>query len=367
MADSVFSRPVNFGAIQLKNPVVMAPLTRLRNSPEGVPGPLAPVYYSQRASAGLIVSEATVIRPDGVGYPGSPGIWSSDQISAWKKVTEAVHRAGGKMVLQLWHVGRISHPSLQPSGGKPIAPSAIAAAGEGMTADWKMAPFPVPRALPIEEIPQLVSDFVQAARNARVAGFDGVEVHGANGYLLDQFLQDNSNKREDDYGGSVANRARLLLETVDAVAGEWGPGRVGLRLSPYGSFNDMADSNPIALFQHVISELDQRSLAYLHLIEPRATSAGAQDDNVDAPLTRELFRPFFKGSLLSAGGYDRADALRALTEKTADAVAFGRHFIANPDLPERLLRDAPLNPYDRSTFYGGGEKGYTDYPYLPRD
>lgn len=367
MADSVFSRPVNFGAIELKNPIVMAPLTRLRSSPEGVPGPLAPLYYSQRASAGLIVSEATVIRPDGVGYPGSPGIWSSEQISAWKKVTEAVHRSGGKIVLQLWHVGRISHPSLQPSGGRPIAPSAIAAAGEGMTAEWKMAPFQVPRALSIEEIPQLIKDFAQAARNARIAGFDGVEVHGANGYLLDQFLQDNSNKREDEYGGPVANRARLLLETVDAVTGEWGPGRVGVRLSPYGSFNDMADSDPVTLFQHVIGELDRRGLAYLHLIEPRASSAGAQDDSVDAPLTRELFRPFFKGPLLSAGGYDRADALRALREKTADAVAFGRYFIANPDLPERLLRDAKLNPYDRSTFYGGGEKGYTDYPFLSRD
>ncbi len=364
MDSSVFAKPVRFGAIELANPVVMAPLTRLRNSPKGVPGALAASYYAQRASAGLIISEATVIRPDGVGYPCSPGIWLPEQVRAWSEITEAVHQAGGKIVLQLWHVGRISNSSLQPGQGLPIAPSAIAAEGMGMTADWKSEPFPVPRALPIEEIPQLVADYAQAARNAKLAGFDGVEVHGANGYLPDQFLQDGSNRREDAYGGPITNRARLLLEFVDAAIGVWGNDRVGVRLSPYGTLNGMADSDPIALFRHVIGELDTRSIAYLHLVEPRTGSPGARDEHIDAPLTRQVFRPFFHGPLLSAGGYDRADALAALSDGNVDAVAFGRHMIANPDLPERLLIDAPLNPYDRRTFYGGGAEGYTDYPTL---
>lgn len=360
-----FLDPVRFGAIDLPNRVVMAPLTRLRNGADGVPSPLAATYYAQRAGAGLIVSEATCINPKAYGYPNSPGIHTLAQIAAWSEVTAAVHAAGGRIVLQLWHVGRISHASLQPDGAKPVAPSAIAAEGQTFTSAWKQEPFPVPRALETSEIPSLIADYVQAARNAKTAGFDGVEVHGANGYLLDQFLQDATNRRSDEYGGHIANRARLLLAVVDAVGTVWGNDRVGVRLSPYGTFNSMRDSDPVALFSHVIRELDQRRIAYLHLIEPRSSNAGGGDGNVgDAPSTRTLFRPLFAGPLLSAGGYDRAEALQALATGTVDAVAFGRFYIANPDLAQRLAQDAPLNAYDRTTFYGGDAKGYTDYPAL---
>jgi N-ethylmaleimide reductase len=360
---ATFTDPVRFGAIALPNRVVMAPLTRMRNGPEGVPGPLAATYYAQRASAGLIISEATCINPMAVGYPATPGIWSAAQVAAWRGVTDAVHRAGGRMVLQLWHVGRISHPSLLPGGAAPVAPSAVAAAGMAFTATWKQEPHPVPRALDSSELPALISDYVTAARHAREAGFDGVEVHGANGYLLDQFLQDGVNRRTDAYGGSIANRARLLEEVVDAVIGVWGADRVGVRLSPYGTFNDMRDSDPVALFSHVVRSLDRRNLAYLHLIEPRASLAGGGETQVaGAPAARNLFRPLWRGALLSAGGYQPADAAAALADSAADGIAFGRWFIANPDLPRRLAQGLPLTPYDRATFYGGGERGYTDYP-----
>ena len=360
-----FLDPIHFGAIPLSNRVVMAPLTRLRNSPAGVPSPLAATYYRQRASAGLIISEATCINASAVGYPNSPGIWSAEQVAAWRQVTDAVHADGGRMVLQLWHVGRISHPTLQPQGVLPVAPSAIAAAGTTFTAQWSQETFPVPRALTTAELPALVADYVSAARNAHEAGFDGVEVHGANGYLLDQFLQDRTNQRDDAYGGSISGRSRLLLEVVDAVAGVWGADRVGVRLSPYGTFNDIGDSDPVGLFTQVIKHLDARGLAYLHLIEPRATGAGMGDGLAEAPSTKALFKPLFRGPLLSAGGYQRADAASALAEGSADAVAFGRWFISNPDLPRRLAEDLPLNPYQRATFYGGDARGYTDYPALP--
>jgi N-ethylmaleimide reductase len=360
----VLRRPVRLGALELPNPVVMAPLTRLRNSPTGMPSTLAATYYSQRASAGLIISEATCISPTAVGYPNSPGIYSPEQTDAWGSVTDAVHQAGGRIVSQLWHVGRISHPSLQPDNATPVAPSAIAAEGMTFTADWQQVPLPQPRALEAEELPGLIADYINAAQNAKKAGFDGVEVHGANGYLLDQFLQDGSNQRTDRYGGSIENRARLLLEVIDAVATVWESERIGVRLSPYGTFNSMQDSDPVALFSHVIQHLDTRKLAYVHLIEPRASNAGMMDENCEAPSTRNLFRPLYSGALLSAGGYDREDAIKAIQDGGVDAVAFGRHFIANPDLPERLAIDAELNPYDRSTFYGGGAEGYTDYPYL---
>jgi len=364
MTATTLLTPLRLGALTLPNRVVMAPLTRLRNSPTGVPHELAATYYAQRAGAGLIISEATCIGPRASGYPGSPGIYTPEQVAAWRIITAAVHAAGGRMVLQLWHVGRISHPSLQPDGALPVAPSAIAAEGKTFTAAWRQEPFSVPRALETAEIPALIAEFVHAARCAKEAGFDGVEVHGANGYLLDQFLQDGTNQRTDQYGGSIANRMRLLLEVVDAVTAVWGNDRVGVRLSPYGTFNTMSDSDPLATFSTAISALDARGLAYLHLIEPRATNAGGQDGTVAAPSTSQLFRPMFHGPLLSAGGYDRAEAITALAEQRADAVVFGRLYISNPDLVARLVADAPLARYERATFYGGAAKGYTDYPTL---
>lgn len=353
----------NFGSIELANRIVMAPLTRMRSSqPGNVPNALMATYYRQRATAGLIVSEATQISQQGQGYPGTPGIHSPDQTEGWKLVTNAVHKAGGKIVLQLWHVGRISHRSHQPGGALPVAPSAIKPAGGIFSADWKPVEFETPRALETSEIPSLVEDFRRAAINAKDAGFDGVEVHGANGYLLDQFLQDGSNQRSDQYGGSIENRARLLLQVVDAVSSVWGTDRVGVRLSPYGTFNDMRDSDPVKLFTYVLAQLSQRRIAYLHLIEPRSSGAGGGDSVVEnVPDTAELFRAAFKGALLSAGGYNAETAKGVVAAGLADAVAFGRFFISNPDLPRKIKDGIAFAPYDRTTFYGGGEKGYTDY------
>jgi len=359
---SPFLQPLVAGDLTLPNRIVMAPLTRMRAGSGNVPGELAPLYYAQRASAGLIISEATQIAPSGMGYPGTPGIHSEEQVAGWARVTEAVHKAGGRMVLQLWHVGRISHRSLQPGGALPVAPSAIQPSGGTFGPDWKPVAFETPRALETSEIPGIVAQFAAGAVNAKRAGFDGVEVHGANGYLLDQFLQTGSNQRSDAYGGSIENRARLLLEAVDAAIAVWGAGRVGVRLSPYGTFNDMRDDDPPALFAYVASELDRRKIAYLHVIEPRASSAGG-DDHIDetAPRTGAMLRAAFKGVIIGAGGFTRDSALSALHDHTADAVAFGRMFISNPDLVRRLAQGMPLTPYDRSTFYGGGAKGYTDY------
>lgn len=356
--------PLVLGDITLSNRIIMAPLTRMRASqPGNVPNALNATYYAQRASAGLIVSEATQISQQGQGYPATPGIHSPEQVAGWKLVTDAVHKAGGKIVLQLWHVGRISHSSHQPAGGVPVAPSAIAPSGKTFTADWKQVPYETPRALETSELPLIVADYVSAAKNAKEAGFDGVEVHSANGYLLDQFLQDGTNHRTDAYGGSIENRSRLLLEVVDAVTDVLGAGRVGVRLSPYGTFSDMSDSDPVALFTSVIKQLSARHIAYLHLIEPRSTSAGGSDAVMaDAPSTSTLFREAFDGVLISAGGYHADDAKQVVASGQADAVAFGRLFISNPDLPERLRSGAPLAPYNRATFYGGGEAGYTDYP-----
>lgn len=359
--------PLIAGDFHLPNRIVMAPLTRMRSKqPGNIPHELNATYYAQRAEAGLIISEATQVCQQGQGYPGTPGIHSAEQVAGWKLVTDAVHAAGGRIVLQLWHVGRISHSSHQPDNALPVAPSAIAAENSGtMTADWKPTPILTPRALETEEIPGIVEAFAHGARLAKEAGFDGVEVHGANGYLLDQFLQDGSNKRTDRYGGSIENRARLLLEVVDAVVAVWGAGRVGVRLSPYGTFNDVSDSDPVALFTHVLSQLSARSIAFVDLIEPRSSSAGARDTILEGrPDVAELFRSSFKGVLISAGGYTPDSAAETVSLGKADAVSFGRLFIANPDLPSRIAAHAPLNRYDRATFYGGGEKGYTDYPRL---
>jgi N-ethylmaleimide reductase len=357
--------PIQLGALTLNNRVVMAPLTRMRATDGDVPGELAAEYYSQRASAGLIISEAAQISNLGKGYPATPGIYSDAQVAGWKKVTDAVHAKGGKMVCQLWHVGRISHSSLHPQEGLPVAPSAIAPSGKVYTASWQLAEYETPRALSQTEIPALIADYVHAAKQAHAAGFDGVEVHGANGYLLDQFLHDGSNTRNDQYGGSFENRSRLLLEVLRAVIGIWGADRVGVRLSPYGTFNDMSDKDTMGLFTDLIGRLNPLGLAYLHLIEPRSTMAGGSDKvKEDQPSTSELFRPLFNGKIIAAGGFDRQGAEEFVSKGLADAIAFGRFFISNPDLPARLLANAPLNPYDRSTFYGGGAKGYVDYPAL---
>jgi N-ethylmaleimide reductase len=358
--------PITVGDVTLKNRVIMAPLTRMRSKqPGNIPHELNAKYYQQRASAGLIISEATQVSQQGQGYPGTPGIHSDDQVAGWKKVTEAVHGAGGKIFLQLWHVGRISHRSHQPNGELPVAPSAIQPSGGIYSADWQPVAFETPRALETAEIAGIIADFRRGAENAKKAGFDGVEVHGANGYLLDQFLQDASNKRSDQYGGSIENRARLLLEIVDQAIAVWGAGRVGVRLSPYGTFNDMSDSDPVKLFSYVLEQLGSRGIAYAHLVEPRSSLAGGQDSVVtEAPETRTIFRKSFKGTLISAGGYVRDEALKAVESGTVDAVAFGRLFISNPDLPKRLELGSELNSYDRQSFYGGAEKGYTDYPAL---
>ncbi len=353
--------PFKLGPYELPNRLVMAPLTRNRAGAGNVPGPLNALYYEQRASAGLLVSEATQVVPQGQGYPATPGIHSPEQVAGWKLVTDAVHAKNGRIFLQLWHVGRISHPSLQPNGELPVAPSAIAPAGEASTFQGPQ-PFVVPRALETSELAGVVEGYRQGAKNALEAGFDGVEIHGANGYLLDQFLRDGTNHRTDEYGGSIANRARLLLEVVAAVVEVWGGDRVGLRLSPSGTFNDMADSDAKALFTHVVAALNPFGLAYLHLIEPRA-DAGTVGE-VEKTLTSAYFRSVFHGPIISAGGYDQDLANAAIADGEADLVAFGRLYISNPDLVERFAQEAPLNPYDRTSFYGGDEKGYTDYPAL---
>jgi N-ethylmaleimide reductase len=359
--------PLRVGDLQLSHRVVLAPLTRLRSTQPGdVPNALNATYYQQRASeGGLLISEATQISLLGKGYPAAPGIHSGEQIEGWKLTTSAVHAKGGYIFLQLWHVGRMSHSSLHPEAGLPVAPSAIAPqdGSKAMTADFQQVPFETPRALGLEEIPSVVAEYRRAAENAELAGFDGVEIHSANGYLLDQFLEDKSNRRTDEYGGSIQNRARLLLEVVDAVTQVWGKDRVGVRLSPYGTFLDMADSDPIALFGYVLQQLSNRGIAYVHLVEPRVGNAGADAPiNGNAPRTSETFRKAFKGVLISAGGYSAEAAEQTVAKHLADAIAFGRLFIANPDLPKRLEQKSPLNAYDRSTFYGGTEKGYTDYP-----
>lgn len=360
--------PVSLGALQLAHRIVMAPLTRLRSTrPGDVPNALMARYYGQRASrGGLIMTEATDVSPQAHGYPGAPGIYSRVQVEGWRAVANAVHARSGLLVQQLWHTGRISHSSMQPGGGAPVAPSAVRPRGGHFDAEFQpVATFETPRALATEEVARIVEDFRAAAINARAAGMDGVEVHGANGYLIDQFLQDRTNRRTDRYGGSVENRARFLLEIVDAVVDVWGADRVGVRLSPYGTFNDMGDSAPLDLFTYVIGALSERGIAYLHLIEPRASEASSTGEiNPIAPDAAAIFRARFAGPVIGAGGFTPASAADAVTRGAADAVAFGRAFIANPDLPDRIRRGAGLNPHDRATFYGGDARGYVDYPRL---
>ncbi|HYG91506.1 MAG TPA: alkene reductase [Azospirillum sp.] len=353
--------PVRLGSLELQNRIVMAPMTRSRAGEGNAPTALMAEYYAQRASAGLIITEATQVSDTAQGYPSTPGIHTNAQTAGWRRVTEAVHAKGGRIFVQLWHVGRISHPMFQPNGALPIAPSAVAAKGELYTGEG-MKPFPVPRALETSEIPGLVRDFVEAAKRAVFdAGFDGVEIHGANGYLIDQFLRDGTNKRTDEYGGSIENRARFLLEVTEAVVNAIGAERVGVRLSPQGIFNDMSDSDPVALFGYVAKALRPFGLAYLHVIEgidgAMALPAGAK------PVAAELKRAF-QGTFIINGGYTREAADAALAKGEADLVSFGTPYIANPDLASRLKLGAPLAEGDKSTFYGGTEKGYTDYPAL---
>jgi len=353
--------PAQVGPYRLSHRVVMAPLTRMRSDPGDIPSDLMVKYYTQRASdGGLIVSEATPVSIHGNGYAGAPGIYSDTQIAGWRRVTDAVHAKGGRIFQQLWHVGRQSHVDLQPNGEAPVAPSAIAAEGYAYTKRGE-ARFSIPRALELHEIPGIIEEFRSGAERALRAGFDGVEIHGANGYLPDQFLQDGTNKRTDEYGGPIKNRARFLLEVTQAAISAWGADRVGVRISPSGTYGSMSDSDPRATFGYVATELDRLGIAYLHIVEPRIKGT-EEIAHGQAPVAVQHLRPKFSRTLIAAGGFAPHSAETIVTAGDADLVAFGRHFISNPDLPERLRRGLPLNRYDRSTFYGGDARGYTDYP-----
>jgi len=351
--------PLRVGEIDLANRIVMAPLTRNRAAPGQVPSTLAIDYYRQRATAGLIISEATQISPAGQGYLDTPGIYNAEQVAAWRRITAAVHAEGGRMVAQLWHVGRISHVSLQPEGQAPVSSTARRADTKTFTSNG-FVDVSTPRALRTDEIPALIASYRHAARCALDAGFDGVEVHGANGYLIEQFLRDSINDRSDEYGGSIANRARLLVEVMQAVAGEIGGGRTGLRLSPVTPANDAAqDSNPQALFEHALTQLAPLQLAFIEVVEGQ--TAGPRDF---APFDYAALRSRFNGPWMVNNGYQRQMALDAVATGAADLVSFGRPFICNPDLVRRLRENAAWNALDPSTLYGGGAKGYTDYPTL---
>ncbi len=358
-SESKLFQPYDLGGLRLANRIVMAPLTRSRaTAGTDAPNELVAEYYRQRASAGLIISEASQISRQGQGYLQTPGVYTEEQARGWRLVTDAVHEAGGKIFIQLWHVGRISHVDFQPGGGAPVAPSAIQAKSRVFTTEGFVETSP-PRALKTEEIPGIVADYVHAAELAKKAGFDGVEIHAANGYLLDQFQKDATNHRSDSYGGSIENRCRLTLEVVDAIARIWPSDRIGIRLAPVSPANDIADSNPQALFEYLVRQLDARQLVYIHVIE--GATQGARDF---APFDYSALRKAFRGAYLANNGYGREMAIEAVETGAADLVAFGRSFISNPDLVERLRRDGALNAPDGQTFFGGGAKGYTDYPTL---
>lgn len=344
--------PFQLGPMRLANRVVMAPMTRNRANADDAPHALNALYYAQRASAGLIVTEGTQISPQGKGYPGTAGIHSAAQIAGWKLVTEAVHAKGGRIFAQLWHVGRITHAALLPPGVTPVAPSAIAPNGAVNVGSGKV-PYATPHALTTDEIRGIVQDYAQAARNALAAGFDGVEIHAANGYLIDQFLRDGTNRRTDAYSGTLDNRARFLLEVAEATRAVWGPGRVGVRLSPVNAFNDIADSDPQRSFDFFAAALGECDLAYLHAVETR-----------NLPFDWPAFRRRYKGVYIANGGYDLARAQAALDSGDADLVSFGVLYLANPDVVERFRTGAPFNAPVRATYYGGDARGYTDYPFL---
>ncbi|MCV4275799.1 alkene reductase [Pseudomonas capsici] len=344
------------GELTLSNRIVMAPLTRNRAGSSLVPSELSATYYAQRASAGLIITEATQISAQAQGYQDTPGLYTVEQVNGWRRVTDAVHAAGGRIFVQLWHVGRVSHIDLQPGGGAPVAPSAIRAQTKTFVHNG-FEDVSEPRALLISELPGIVNDFRQAAANAIAAGFDGVEVHGANGYLLDQFIKDNANQRTDAYGGSIENRARLLIEVVTAVANEIGPERTGVRISPVSPANGVSSSDPQAQYEYIVEQLDALGVVYLHVVE--GATGGPRDV---APFNYDALRQRFNQTYLANNGYDLNLATAALDENKADLVAFGRPYISNPDLVVRLKTNAPLTPLNPETLYGGGAKGYTDYP-----
>jgi N-ethylmaleimide reductase len=349
--------PLQIGPYHLKHRVVLAPLTRMRATrPSLAPRPLNAEYYAQRATpGGLLIAEASPVMATGFGNPGVPGIYSESQIAGWREVVDAVHAKGGVIFLQLWHVGRVSHSSFQPGGALPVAPSAVAIPADlkTSTADGKMVYYETPRALETSEIPGVIEAYRQGAANALRAGFDGVEIHGANGYLIEQFLQSHTNLRTDRYGGSIENRTRFLMDVTKAVIDVWGADRVGVRLSPYGVANGSGEADPMPLYSHVVKSLDPLGLAYLHFIEPRSSGAGRAEVN---------HQNVWSGKLITAGGFTGEAANAAIAEGHADAIAFGRIFISNPDLPRRLAHGFPLTPYNRATFYGGEAAGYTDYP-----
>lgn len=352
--------PIQLGPLLLANRIFMAPLTRNRANADGVPSELALTYYSQRASAGLIVTEATQVSPMGKGYLNTPGIHSPEQVQGWRHIVEAIHNRGGRIFLQLWHVGRISHTSLLPNNAQPVAPSAVRANSQTLIATG-MAPVSEPVALTTAGIKETLDDFHRAAGNAKEAGFDGVEIHAANGYLIDQFLKTGSNQRSDGYGGVASNRTRFLTETVERVLEIWDTGQVGVRISPTSGFNDMTDDDPLETFSVVIERLNGYGLGYLHVVETARSSMGSSEK--DLALSAHL-RTLWKGLYIVNGGYDGPTGEEALRTGHADAVAYGRSFIANPDLPKRLRLGAALNEPDPTTFYGGGDAGYTSYPAL---
>lgn len=354
MSDTLFS-PLKVGDLEVANRMVMAPMTRNRADQNNAPHDLNATYYQQRATAGLIITEASQVSPEGVGYPATPGIYSEEQVTGWKKVVDAVHARGGHIFIQLWYCGRISHPDLLPNNQTPVAPSAIKPEGDAFTYEG-LKPFETPRALETEEIKHIVSQYKHAAASAKQAGFDGIEVHAANGYLIDQFLRDGSNQRTDEYGGSDENRMRLLNEVLDAVCEIWPANRVGVRLTPENSFNSMSDSDPQKHFAYFINELSKRRLAYLHILEGDMMT---KERNVDYRALRNKF----DGVYMANNAYDKQRAEQALANGDADLVAFGVPYLANPDLVYRYQHDLPLNEADQDTFYGGDEKGYTDYSF----
>jgi len=359
MSSAKLFESFKLGPITLPNRLVMAPLTRNRAVPPGmVPSPLAVDYYGQRASAGLLITEASQVSQQGQGYQDTPGIYSKEQVEGWRKVTERVHERGGRIFIQIWHVGRISHTSLQTGGGKPVAPSAIRAKGKTFV-NGTFTDISEPRALELSEIPGIIDDFKRGAANALAAAFDGVEIHGANGYLLDQFAKDGANQRTDAYGGGIENRAKLMLEVSKAVAAEAGADRTGIRISPVTPANDVSDSNPQPLFDYIVDGLEALKLTYIHVIE--GATGGPRDI---APFNYASLRKRFKRAYMANNGYDFELASKQLEVNAADLIAFGKPFISNPDLVERLKQGAPLNEWDKATFYGGGARGYTDYPTL---
>jgi N-ethylmaleimide reductase len=360
--DSYLFEPVKLGPLSLPNRIVMAPLTRSRAKDGDVPSEIAIEYYTQRATAGLIIAEATQISPQGKGYVFTPGIYNNAQVQAWKRITDAVHAKGGHIFLQLWHVGRISHPTIQPDNALPVAPSAIKPEGQAYIDDG-FVPLVTPRALETSEMAGIVEQYLTAAQHAKAAGFDGVEIHAANGYLLDQFLRDKTNQRTDQYGGSIENRVRLLLEVTEAVVGVWGGDRVGARISPLSGFGDIADSNPEPLFTYAVKQLNAFKLIYLHVIE--GETGGTRD--VPGGFDLQVLRREFDGLFMANNGYDKDLAQKTLAAKRADLIAFGRPFIANPDLVARLKKGATLAELDGATLYGGDAKGYTDYPSLEEE